>query len=308
MNKRSPIKTPIVLALLAVYFIWGSTYLAIRMAIEGFPPFMMAGLRYSIAGSLLYLFLRSKGEPAPTRAQWRGATLIGGFLLLGGNGGVAFAEQWVPSGLAALVIATTPIWMVLFSGIWGRWPGRIEWTGLLLGLAGVALLNLDASLRANPLGFLALLAAALSWSFGSAWSRHLPLPSGLMASAAEMIAGGALLLLVSALGGEKAPAALEWRSTGALLYLVVFGSLVGFSSYVYLLTRVRPALATSYAYVNPVIAVFLGVMFAGERITLVGLTAMLIILAGVVLVIAGQRSAVKSAANIDLTHDVIQDR
>lgn len=282
-------RVKVLIALLSVYFIWGSTYLAIRIALEGFPPFMMAGLRFLVTGGGLYLFLRIRGTTVPGYTQWIGASLVGGFLLLGGNGGVVFAEQWVASGLAALGVATVPLWTVLFSGIWNRWPTRFEWAGLLLGFAGIILLNFEGDLRASPAGAIALIIAAICWAFGSAWSRHLSLPSGLMASAVEMIAGGILLLAASFLTGEKMNGFPAWHSIGALFYLMIFGSLVGFSAYIYLLSRVRPALATSYAYVNPVIAVLLGVSLAGEQITAIGITAMVVILAGVVIVMFGQK-------------------
>jgi drug/metabolite transporter (DMT)-like permease len=257
----------VVVALLAVYVVWGSTYLAIRVALEGFPPFLMAGLRFLVAGGVLYLVLRLRGAPAPRRTQWGSATVVGGLLLLGGNGGVVVAEQWVASGLAALGVATVALWSAIFSGLWGQWPRRLEWVGLAVGFGGVALLNLEGNLRASPAGAVALLVATVSWAFGSMWSRHLDLPAGLMASAAEMLAGGSLLLVASVLVGEKVPRAIGTRPLLALAYLVVFGSWVGFSAYLYLLRRVRPAVATSYAYVNPVIAMALGVAFAGERIT-----------------------------------------
>lgn len=282
-------KYAVIAALLSLYFVWGSTYLAIRIALEGFPPFLMAGMRYLIAGSCLYLFMRLRGAPLPALKEWAGASAVGGFLLLGGNGGVVFAEQWVASGVAALVIATTPLWTVIFAGIWKRWPSRFEWGGIILGLAGVAILNMGGELRAYPVGAVALVLAAISWAFGSAWSRHLPLPQGMMASAVEMLAGGTLLLLVSLFCGERVMNAPGPRAVGALVYLIVFGSLVGFSSYVYLLGRVRPALATSYAYVNPLIAVGLGVMFAGERIVLTEIVAVPVILVGVLLVMAGHK-------------------
>ena len=294
MNKVSNLKdkdtrVKVLIALLSVYFIWGSTYLAIRIALEGFPPFMMAAIRFLTTGIGLYIVLRIRGVPAPDRSQWKGAAIVGGLLLLGGNGGVVFAEQWVASGLAALGVATVPLWTVLFAGIWKRWPARLEWAGLLLGFTGIILLNFEGDLRASPAGAIALIIAAVCWAFGSAWSRHLSIPSGLMASAMEMIAGGALLLAASFLTGEKMNGFPAWHSVGALFYLMVFGSLIGFSAYTYLLSKARPALATSYAYVNPVIAVGLGVILAGERITTVGITAMLIIIAGVVMVMFGQK-------------------
>jgi drug/metabolite transporter (DMT)-like permease len=281
----------VVLSLLAVYVVWGSTYLAIRVALEGFPPFLMASVRFLLAGAVLYLVLRLRGVPGPRRHQWGSAALVGGLLLLGGNGGVVFAEQWVASGLAALGVATVALWSAIFAGLWGQWPRRLEWVGLAVGFAGVALLNLEGNLRASPAGAVALLVATTSWALGSMWSRHLDLPPGLMASAAQMLAGGGLLLLASVAVGEHVPRAVPARPLLALAYLVVFGSWVGFTAYLYLLRRVRPAVATSYAYVNPVIAMALGVAFAGERITLSEWVAMPVILGGVALVMVAHGRA-----------------
>jgi drug/metabolite transporter (DMT)-like permease len=276
----------IVAALLAVYVIWGSTYLAIRVAIEGIPPLLMAGSRFVVAGGMLYLVLRLRGGAAPTRLQWRNAAIVGGLLLLGGNGGVVLAEQWVASGLAALGVATVALWSALFAGLWGQWPRRIEWVGLAIGFAGVGLLNLEGSLRASPAGSIALGVATVSWAFGSMWSRHLDLPDGMMAAAAEMLAGGALLLVASAISGEAIPSSIAPRPLLAWVYLLTFGSLVGFSAYLYLLRHTRPAVATSYAYVNPIIAMALGMWLAGERITATEWLAVPVILGSVALVVA----------------------
>jgi drug/metabolite transporter (DMT)-like permease len=217
--------------------------------------------------------------------------VVGGLLLLGGNGGVVYAEQYVSSGLAALGVAAVPLWTVLFSGIWKRWPNRLEWAGISVGFAGVGLLNLEGGMRASPEGTMALLAASVCWAFGSAWSRQLSMPKGLMSAAVQMLSGGMLLLTASILSGESIKVMPGSKALGALLYLMLFGSLVAFSAYVYLLEKVRPALATSYAYVNPAVAVTLGILFAGEKITGTGIAAMAIISAGVVLVALGQKSA-----------------
>jgi len=274
----------IILSIISLYFIWGSTYLGMRIGLEGFPPFLLGGIRFLIAGGILYTILRIRGTPTPTRKQWAGTAVLGALLLAGGNGGVLFAEQWVASGLAALGIAAVPLWTVLFFGLWGRWPRRLEWLGLALGFVGVVILNLENGLRASPIGAIVLLLAPMSWGLGSAWSQHLPLPKGLMSSAAQMLTGGALLMLMSFAFREGMPHIHTVRPLWAMAYLIVFGSLIAFNAYGYLLQRVRPALATSYAYVNPLIAVGLGVALAGEHITLVGLVAMLIILSGVGLV------------------------
>jgi len=279
----------IILALLALYLIWGSTYLGIRIAIEGFPPFMMAGIRFTAAGTALYLFLRLKGEPNPTLKQWRNAGAIGLLLLLGGNGGVTFAEQWVPSGLAAVAIATMPLWAALFAGFWGRWPGKLEWVGLAVGFVGVILLNLENGLRANPLGAGVLIMSAMSWAFGSTLSTRLELPGGLMSSAVEMLVAGVVTLTLSLGIGERLHSAPSESAWLALIYLIIFGSLVAYSAYMYLLRHVRPTLATSYAYVNPVVAVALGAAIAGEAITWLGVAAMVVILAGVAFVLAARK-------------------
>lgn len=279
----------IIIALATLYLAWSSTYLAIRISLEGFPPFFVAGSRYMVVGLGMYLYLRHKCSPVPRASQWLGSLAVGTFLLLGGTGGVVFAEQWVGSGLAAMVIATTPLWTVLFAGIWKQWPRRNEWIGLVLGVAGIVLLNLEGDLRAHPAGAALLVFSAASWSFGSVLSLRVPLPSGMMASAVQMLSGGFVVLLVGAVSGERIASAPSLRALIALLYLAVFGSLLGYTAYTYLLKTVRPALATSYAYVNPVLAVLLGVWFAGEKISITEVVAMVIILMGVVLVIMGQR-------------------
>src|SRR2546423_7247772 len=274
----------VLLSLIALYFIWGSTYLGMRIALLGFPPFLMAAIRFLVAGGLLFLVLRLRGNPAPTRKQWLGAAIAGTLLLAGGNGGVAFAEQWVATGLASVGIAAVPLWTALFAGLWGRWPNRIEWFGLALGFAGVILLNLGNGVWANPLGAIALLLAAIFWALGSAWSQHISLPEGLMSSSAQMLTGGGVIILLSLGIREKAPNLAATQSLWAIAFLVVFGSLVAFSAYGYLLRHTRPALATSYAYVNPMVAVGLGVLLAGEQLTPMEIVAILITLSGVGLV------------------------
>ncbi len=282
-------KFKVILALATLYLAWSSTYLAIRIALESFPPFFIAGFRYMLVGAGMFIYLRAKGFGAPTRAQWGGSAVVGAFLLLGGTAGVVYAEQWVGSGISALVLATTPLLTVLFAGFWKEWPDRREWTGLLLGFIGIVLLNLGGDLRAHPGGAALLVLAAVCWSFGSVLSLHVAMPSGMMASAAQMFTGGLIVLIVSLLAGERLPAHPPVRAVAAVVYLGIFGSLSGYTAYTYLLKNVRPALATSYAYVNPVLAVLLGFWLAGEHITRIEVIAMLIILAGVVLVIAGQR-------------------
>ncbi len=275
----------IVLSFLALYLIWGSTYLAMRIALGSFPPFLMAGLRYLIAGILLYTILRLRGTPRPSRAQWVGAAIAGALLLAGGNGGVAFAEQWVASGLAAVGFAAIPLWTALFLGLMGHWPKRLEWIGLALGFAGVLLLNLENNMWANPLGALALLLGPMCWALGTVLSTRLALPSGLMSSAAEMIIGGSVLLILGLLLNERVHTVPTISALWAMAFLIFCGSLIAFCAYVYLLQcHIRPTIVTSYAYVNPIVAVGLGIGFGGEHITLIGILAMLIILTGVALV------------------------
>ena len=274
----------IVLALLALYLIWGSTYLGIRIAIESIPPLLMIGVRFIVAGGVLYLFLRIRGVPTPNRSQWLGSTAVGILLIGGGMGGVATAEQWVPSSVAAVCIATAPIWISLFAGLWGRWPVRFEWLGLSLGFVGVVLLNLGSGLWTSPFGAIILLISPICWAFGSAWSHHLQLPSGLMASATQMLIGGVFVTIMGLIIGQRITNMPSLQSLLALFYLIVFGSLIAFSAYVYVLRRVRPALATSYAYVNPVVAVCLGVALAGESVTVLTIVAMVVILVGVGLI------------------------
>ena len=212
---------------------------------------------------------------------------MGGLLLLGGNGGVVLAEQTVASGLAALAVATVPLWSALFAGLLGEWPRRLEWAGLGIGLAGIVLLNLHGSLRSTPGGAALLVLATVSWAFGSMWSRRLDMPSGLMAPAAEMLAGGVLLFVAGLLRGEHVPRTAPMWPLLAVAYLVVFGSLVGYCAYIWLLQNVRPMVATSYAFVNPVIAMVLGVSFAHENLTATDWVALPIVLAGVALALLG---------------------
>ncbi len=275
----------VVLALFLLYAVWGSTYLAMRVALEGFPTFRMGALRFLVAGAALFLLARARGMPLPSPVQWRNSVLVGTLLLAVGNGGVSYAEQTVSSGLAALVVSAMPLWMALFSGVFGKWPSAGDWAALALGAMGIVLLNLGSDLHAQPAGMLALLIASASWAFGSLWSRRLALPEGAMAAATQMLGGGAVLLAVSLLRGEHLEALPSARSVAALAYLVVFGSLVAFSAYLYLLARVRPTVASSYAYVNPVVAMFLGAALGREAIPPAAFFATPLILASVAVVL-----------------------
>ncbi|RZA21897.1 MAG: drug/metabolite exporter YedA [Lysobacteraceae bacterium] len=275
--------TRVALALAAVYIIWGSTYLGIRYALEGgFPPFLLGGVRFIIAGGLMYAFLRWRGAPPPTRVQWGNAAMMGVFLLLFGNGMVNLAEKTVSSGMTAVAVASAPLWMGIFAAMRGQRPNRMEWVGLGIGFLGVLWLNVDSSLSASTVGLVALLIASLSWSFGSIWSRGRDLPSPFMASAAQMLCGGVAMCIVGTAIGERFHGLPSGHALAAFAYLIVFGSIIGFSAYIWLLHHVRPALAGSYAYVNPAIAVALGAWLAAERFGSHELVAMGVILLGVV--------------------------
>jgi drug/metabolite transporter (DMT)-like permease len=272
------------LGLLTLYVIWGSTYLGIRFALESYPPFLLAGIRFLGAGVALYGFLRWRGMAAPTPLQWRNATFTGLLLLGMGNGLVCFAEERVSSGIAAVAVASMPLFAALFTGMYGQWPNRRESVGLVIGFAGVIVLNLGSSLSGSRLGALALLVAAMCWAFGSAWSRRRDMPQGPMNTAAQMLTASVALLVFGFLSGERLPAHPTMHATLALVYLAVFGSIVAFSAYLYVLKHARPALATSYAYVNPPVAVLLGILLAGEHLGPYDLLGMAIILGGLVVI------------------------
>jgi drug/metabolite transporter (DMT)-like permease len=291
---RRPSSVQLALGFASIYLIWGSTYLGIRYAVETIPPLLMMALRHSIAGVIVYGWARSRGVEAPSRRQWGYAAVAGTILFLGGHGTLAWAEEKIPSGLAALLCATLPMWTVLIA-----WISRSErnfgarvWMGLLLGFAGVAILiGPDALRHGGSLDMLATLTAmfgAFSWAVGTIYSHGVKLPSSTILSAAmQMIAGGTSLYIASLLSGEMGhvhAASFTLRSTGALLYLIVFGSIIAFTVFTWLVTVTRPSLLSTYAYVNPVVAVFLGWMLANEPIGVHTIVATIVILAGVALV------------------------
>ena len=286
----------VVLALAIVYLVWGSTYLGIRFALEGgYPPLLMvAGTRFTVAGIAMYAFLRWRGVPAPNRAQWLRLTFMGALLLGLGNGLVTLAEESVSSGLAAVAVASMPLWMALFGALRGQRSSRVEWLGIAVGFAGVVWLNAGSSLTASPKGLVMLLVAPIAWAYGSVWSRGRDLPSPFMTAAAQMACGGILLTLAGLAHGERFVAG-SLPGAMAIAYLGVFGSIVAFSAYVWLLHHARPALVGSYAYVNPILAVALGAWLAGERFGAQDLGAMAVILAGVVAITLGRARAPKPA-------------
>lgn len=295
-------RAEVVAAFAAVYVVWGSTYLAIRLAIATIPPFLMAGTRFLVSGAALYAWMRLRGEPRPTAANWRGTAVIGAFLLVGGNGGVAWAEQRVPSGLAALLVATVPLWMVLLEWVrGGTRPAARVWAGLATGFLGLGILVGPADLlggrAADPVGAGALVLASVLWAIGSVYSRRASLPaSPFLATGMEMLAGGTLLVLAGTLAGEWGrfdPGAVTRASALGLAYLIVFGSGLGFTAYIWLLKHVEVARVSTYAYVNPVVAVFLGWAFAGESVSArTGLAAATIVAAVMFITGAGRREGV----------------
>lgn len=289
LSKKNRHLLPLIGALFTLYIVWGSTYFAIRVGVEGWPPLMMAGIRFLVAGFLLFVLLLLRGYPLPTLKQWMAAAVIGILLLAVGNGLVTIAQhQQVPSGIAAVMVATVPLFTLGFSLFWGMRNSRLEWTGIALGLLGIVLLNTGNNLVGNPMGALLILLASASWAFGSLLSAKVSLPAGPMAGAAEMLVAGVVLTIISQLSGEHLDKMPSFSAFMALGYLIVFGSMLAISAYMFLLKNVRPVVATSYAYVNPVVAVLLGVGFAGESLTTREWVALVIIVAAVVLVTLGK--------------------
>jgi drug/metabolite transporter (DMT)-like permease len=301
LNDKAPRATrgQIIAAFASIYTVWGSTYLAIRYAVETMPPFVMGGTRFLISGLILYAWSRSRGAVRPTRKQWRNATIAGAFLLLGGNGGVVWAEQTVESGMTALLVSILPFWLVIIE--WARPPRRrpsaAVLIGLVVGFIGLIVLIGPGDIGANGvslLGAIVLILASLSWAIGSFWSRDADMPeSGLLTTGMEMLGGGALLFLAGVIVGELRGfdvSAVSTASWVGWVYLIVFGSLIGFTSYIWLLDKVSPARIGTYAYVNPVVAVILGWAIAGETLSVrTGVAAVIVICA--VALITTARSA-----------------
>lgn len=293
-SRPRPGRTRIALAFAAVYLVWGSTYLAILYAIETIPPFLMAGTRFLIAGGVLYLWARLTGGARPTKAQWVATALTGILMLAVGNGAVTWSEQRIPSGLAALFVATVALWMVLLEFLRnnGTRPTRLSILGLLLGFGGVALLVGPAALSnardVDVLAALVLIGASLSWAAGSVYSRVLARPaSAALGSGMQMLAGGIVLAIVGVSSGELGRldvGTVTTRSILSIVYLIVFGSIVGFTAYSWLLRVCTPAAVATYAYVNPMVAMLLGWLIAGEEFGPRMIVAAAIILSGVALI------------------------
>lgn len=297
-------------AFAAVYVIWGSTYLAIRFAIETLPPFFMAGGRFLVAGIVMMAWARLRGAGWPTRVQWRSAAIVGALLLAGGNGGVTWGEQFVPSGLTALMIATVPLWVVLLDWLrpGGRRPLPAVFLGVGIGLVGLVVLIGPGQFggAVHPVGAAVILLAALLWSVGTVYGNRADLPDApLMASGVEMFSGALVLVFAGFVSGEVGQvnlAAVSSRSVLAMLYLIVFGSLVGFTAYSWLIRNAPPAQTATYAYVNPIVAVFLGWALADEVLTPRMLVGAAVTLLGVAIITAfrgRRRRKGKQAAAFD---------
>jgi drug/metabolite transporter (DMT)-like permease len=279
---------PLVLACLAAtWVIWGSTYLAIKFALVSFPPFLQMGSRFLVAGAALALWMRFvRRAPWPTPRQWGHATLVGALMLGGGMGGVGVAEQTVGSGLVVAFIAVVPLIIVLLNLLWRVRPGRLELVGIGIGLVGVLMLTRGQGFQASPAGLLAIAVACVTWSIGSVLSqRATPLAPGAMGFASEMLCGGVVLMGLAAFSGESMAWPPQPLAAAAWLYLVVFGSLIAFNAYMLLLARASAGLAASYTFVNPVIALALGVTLGGETVSAFEWTAAGVVLVGVVLLL-----------------------
>jgi drug/metabolite transporter (DMT)-like permease len=291
-------RSRVLIAFAAVYVVWGSTYLAIRYAVETIPPFLMVGTRFLLSGAMLYAWARTRGARRPSPAQWRDATIAGVLMLCFGNGAVSWAEQRVPSGLAALLVAVVPLWVVLIDWLRprGAKPRASVIAGVVVGIAGLIVLVGPATLRGrgaiDSAGVIVLMGGSLAWAAGSVYNRYGSRPSSAaMSTGLQMLGGSAFLILLSVARGEPHAlhvTAISLASWVGWAYLVTFGSLVGFTAYIYLLQAVTPAKASTYAYVNPVVAVFLGWAVAGEPVTARTLAAAAVILAGVAMITVSQ--------------------
>ncbi len=279
--------SPLVIACLAAtWLVWGSTYLAIKFALLSFPPFFQMGTRFLAAGALLMVWMRWRGAAWPDAREWRNAAVVGSLMLGGGMGGTAYAEQTVGSGLVVAFIAVVPMMIALLNLAWRVVPGRAEIAGIVVGLIGVLMLTQGAGFQASPAGLLAIAIACTAWSTGSVLSqRSLPLAPGAMGFASEMLCGGTLLMLLALMTGEQPDWPVQTSALLAWVYLVTFGSLIAFNAYMVLLSKASAGLASSYTFVNPVIAMLLGIAFAGEQVTGWEWLAAGVVLIGVVLLV-----------------------
>jgi drug/metabolite transporter (DMT)-like permease len=280
----------VVAAFLAVSLVWGSTYLAIRIALLDFPPFLIGAIRFLLAGGALCAYASLRGQKWPSSTEWRGSALVGGLFFVVGNGLLCVAEKTVSSGLVAVLVATMPLWATVFAMGFGSRVSRREWVGVALGLVGVAVMNLGGELRSGGKGAALALLAPMGWALGSVLSKRVPIASGTMGVGSQMVSGGFATLLISLALGERAPASPAGASVAAVAYLVVMGSIVGFTAFMFLLRHTRASVATSYAYVNPVVAILLGISLGRERLDAASAVGGVVVLGAVLLVLRQRRS------------------
>ncbi len=297
LSLRMPAPTrrvQIAVALGIVYFVWGSTYYAMKVGLETFSPFLLAAPRFLVAGGAMYLYLRARGAPSPTHREWVDSAKVGTLLLVCGNGGVALAQRTVDTSVSAIVVATMPIWAALFSALSSRRPTLREGTGLAFGFVGILVLHAGGSLHLDATSA-SLVLAPMGWALGSVLSTRMTLPAGPMATAAQMLTAGVIMFAIAVVRGERLDAVPSGRSLLALIYLAVIGSIVALSAYNWLLRNVRPAVATSYAFVNPLVALGLGVVLAHERVSWTTALAIALSLGGVAVMLRGRRGVGREA-------------
>jgi drug/metabolite transporter (DMT)-like permease len=298
MNK--PHKNPLILiiSIALLYTTWSSTYLAIRVAVRTIPPLLMTSSRFIIAGALMYILALIRKEKQPSLKQLFGGSVVGILLFLASNGLLCYAEQTVNSGLSAVVVSSGAFWICLFSGFSGKWPSKIEWLGIGIGFTGIIVLNSGAELKGNPVGGMLLLISSMIWAFGSVLTKKLPVPSGFMGTGIEMFSGGLASLIAALIIRQDFNIKPSGESIAALIYLIVVGAMVGFSAFMYVFHNARPALASSYSYVNNVGAVLLGVLLLGEKVNAQEIIALFIVVAGVAIIATSQaRPGISVPAN-----------
>jgi drug/metabolite transporter (DMT)-like permease len=277
----------LVVAIILLYTTWSSTYLAIRIAVQTINPMIMIGFRFVFAGGLMYVLALCTGGKNPPFKQWAGGFAVGILLFLGANVLLGYAEQTVSSGLSAVSVSSGALWICLFSGMFGKWPNKTEWAGIVIGLIGIVVLNLGYEIKANINGMLMLIASSMIWGLGTVLSKKLPLPSGFMGSAVEMLGGGICTLIMAAATGQNFNVHPSPASLTAFIYLIVVGSMIGFSAFMYVFHNARPALASSYAYVTPIGAIALGIIALHEKINRVEVIALVFVVVGVLTVVIG---------------------
>jgi drug/metabolite transporter (DMT)-like permease len=284
----------LIIAIILLYTTWSSTYLAIRIAVRTISPIMMTSVRFLAAGALMYIIALLNGEKQPTGKELLGGSIVGIVLFLVSNVMLCWAEESVGSGLSAVAVSSGAFWICLISGLFGRWPTKMEWFGIAIGFAGIVILATGGEMKGKTAGTIVLLLSSIAWAFGSVLSRQIPVPKGFMGNGIEMLAGGfGSLIVLYATGGSLAAFHPSSESLWALIYLITVGAMVGFSAFMYVFQNARPALASSYSYVNTIGAVMLGVFILNEKIGVREITAIAVVTAAVVLIaLAGDKKRV----------------